>query len=433
MKIDEEGKIEESCVSSQDGDHSTFLIQSSENVQSNSKKFQCGVCGKIERSDEHLKVHLRNHELESGCPVKFIEKYCYLCNKNFTNAGHLKSHIVVHTGDRHYRCDFCAKTFTEKSSLTKHTKKHKESNESDQPLRVGNEVKEAFCNQNGLSLHKQSTPEKIPSCKFCSKIFSTHQIMKKHMNTHKCRICDEIIHKKEELNQHMSNMHSKDCDERQFMCHICGNAFKEKGVLKKHLVIHSGIRNYKCEYCTKSFFRAEQLKAHIVTHTGERNFVCEICAKTFVYSNGLSNHIKIVHDGIRAYKCKVCQKQFTHPTTLKHHMLIHSGERKFQCQECGKKFTEKSALTRHSYIHTGVRKHKCTVCSKSFIQQHHLKTHLKTHENKANETQYHSPTTHPTDVHYQQEPISSSLMVPEMQYVWPSRFVISEDKQFINL
>jgi uncharacterized Zn-finger protein len=64
------------------------------------------------------------------------------------------------------------------------------------------------------------------NCKFCSKVFSTHNIRKKH-----------------EKNVHMS----------EFNCEKCSKKFKSNTALQTHLLIHAGIRNYKCSICEKGF------------------------------------------------------------------------------------------------------------------------------------------------------------------------------------
>jgi len=49
---------------------------------------------------------------------------CEVCIKAFTQAGHLKRHKLIHTGQKNHVCDVCNKTFTEAITLTQHKIQH---------------------------------------------------------------------------------------------------------------------------------------------------------------------------------------------------------------------------------------------------------------------------------------------------------------------
>ena len=52
---------------------------------------------------------------------KFYHK-CNICEKDFTEAGSLRKHIlVVHEGKRNFKCDICGKAYGE----ARHLKNHK--------------------------------------------------------------------------------------------------------------------------------------------------------------------------------------------------------------------------------------------------------------------------------------------------------------------
>ncbi|GBN07427.1 Zinc finger protein 782 [Araneus ventricosus] len=121
--------------------------------------------------------------------------------------------------------------------------------------------------------------------------------------------------------------------------------------LKKHMIIHKGIKEYKCDVCRKTFRRNQNLQKHVLTHTGEKPFLCEVCGKSFSRKDNLQTHV-----------------------------LIHTGEKPFQCEVCGKSFRQKEHLQRHVRTHTVNKLHECNICGKKFSDKRNLHNHSKTHQ-----------------------------------------------------
>ena len=81
---------------------------------------------------------------------------------------------------------------------------------------------------------------------------------------------------------------------RNFICIYpeCSRAFKTRFSMKRHMLIHSQLKEYKCSYCEKEFALAQYLKEHIYTHTKVKPYVCGIlgCNKAFRQAGKLSLH-----------------------------------------------------------------------------------------------------------------------------------------------
>lgn len=54
--------------------------------------------------------------------------------------------------------------------------------------------------------------------------------------------------------------------ERRFKCDQCDRMFFTRKDVKRHMVVHTGIRNFACPFCTQRFGR----KDHLVRHAKKR-------------------------------------------------------------------------------------------------------------------------------------------------------------------
>ena len=92
-----------------------------------------------------------------------------------------------------------------------------------------------------------------------------------------------------------------DVKQEAYACHICGKEFAWAITLKRHMLIHTGIRQYQCTICNKAFTRSHHLKRHMTVHTGEKPYVCPVCQKAYSRSDRLSSHMNN-HEGYVANK-----------------------------------------------------------------------------------------------------------------------------------
>ena len=56
---------------------------------------------------------------------------------------------------------------------------------------------------------------------------------------------------------------------RRYPCPHCGKTFPNNYEVKRHYMIHTGIKPHKCQFCDRSFRQRPHLKAHISIHHPE--------------------------------------------------------------------------------------------------------------------------------------------------------------------
>ncbi|XP_072023227.1 uncharacterized protein [Amphiura filiformis] len=130
---------------------------------------------------------------------------CIVCQKRYASKGHLRQHMMTHSGEKTFSCDFCHKHFANKYHKRAHTKR----------------------------VHTRAPP-KI-TCTQCDKKLHTNGELQRHIKRYhtsnvqvKCELCHKLYRDVDSLQQHM-NSHNGEI----FQCEICGSS--------SHLSIHYNI------------------------------------------------------------------------------------------------------------------------------------------------------------------------------------------------
>ncbi|XP_020643209.3 zinc finger and BTB domain-containing protein 10 [Pogona vitticeps] len=85
-------------------------------------------------------------------------------------------------------------------------------------------------------------------------------------------------------------------------CPHCNYVAKYRRTLKRHLLIHTGVRSFSCDICGKLFTRREHVKRHSLVHQKDKKYKCMVCKKIFM----LAASVGIRHGSRRYGVCVDC-------------------------------------------------------------------------------------------------------------------------------
>ncbi|EDV95047.1 myoneurin [Drosophila grimshawi] len=178
------------------------------------------------------------------------------------------------------------------------------------------------------SIGRVSDTLKTFQCQLCPIAFATEKLLSRHLSTHIKAL--------------------KNGNGGALRCPVCDLQLSCASSLKRHMIIHTGLKPYKCDECDLSFSQREVLKRHMDRHTGTKRHQCPQCETCFAQKTNLQQHVNRMHskDGERQHKCHLCKSSFNHVSGLSRHLVTHAGVT-FACKECGRQFNDRSAVQRH--------------------------------------------------------------------------------------
>lgn len=242
-----------------------------------------------------------------------------------------------------------------------------------------------FLKSNDYKKHMfdQHSSELPYQCDLCGNSFRIKRYIRRHMKQHrlKCTIKPAALRLSicsicSKRCYNLENHMAKHSNHRAFSCDICKATFKTKHHLIGHMPIHINARQYKCPLCPKDFNFKTQFTRHLRVHSTTCPYVCHMCGTGFKFSCSLRTHMRS-HTGEKPYGCDRCDRAFSTSVSLRVHIRIHTGDKPYVCDVCGRGFADGSTMKIHKRIHTGENPYICHLCGKTTKQASNLKSHYR--------------------------------------------------------
>lgn len=187
---------------------------------------------------------------------------CEFCGSSFTNRFSLRNHVRnVHTHPKDFKCDTCQIHFKTKYNLKNHMRTHIPLQERTL-THICEICGKAFDNKSYLKqhlrIHTKTQTEECPVCQ--GQFFDVKRHMRQHTANEpkNCEICGVST-----INMRVHHLrHHRDGPVVMYPCDMCGKEFREKSHLKRHQMIHMGIR-LKCHFCSHEATNIGNLTMHM--------------------------------------------------------------------------------------------------------------------------------------------------------------------------
>ncbi|XP_063391777.1 oocyte zinc finger protein XlCOF6-like [Cydia fagiglandana] len=321
-------------------------------IHTGEKPFRCTYCGYESSRKSNLRTHLTTHTDDK--PFR-----CTHCDHKSRTKAHLRTHLITHTGEKPFSCSHCSYKCRSKADLQTHLMTH--------------------------------TDEKPFSCSHCGYKCRSKGNLRSHLMTHtdekpfSCSHCSYKCRSKADLQRHLMT-HT---DEKPFSCSHCGYKCRSKGNLRSHLMTHTDEKPFSCSHCSYKCRSKADLQTHLMIHTDEKPFSCSHCGYKCRSKGNLRSHL-MTHTDEKPFSCSHCSYKCRSKADLQRHLMTHTDEKPFSCSHCGYKCRSKGNLRSHLMTHTKEKPFRCSHCDQKF-RLADLQAHAMTHGREA--FQVHTVTT----------------------------------------
>ncbi|KAI4893794.1 hypothetical protein NFI96_006141, partial [Prochilodus magdalenae] len=222
--------------------------------------------------------------------------WCTVCSKGFSAPSKLTRHLLIHTGQRPFKCLVCHRAFTQKSHLKVHRCR------GERPGALGTtasrklgrrglcapgpsmNISQGSANGQPPFTAADNTGSLIPSDSLTSLKWNSGELPHGAGENFTApgeespHLVPTLSAPDEELRPPASSFTGilaalKETRESGHQCTICLKMFDFPSKLSRHLLIHMDLKPFTCAVCTKSFRQLCHLRSHEKVHTAKRKMM----------------------------------------------------------------------------------------------------------------------------------------------------------------
>ncbi|CAH1794068.1 unnamed protein product [Owenia fusiformis] len=284
------------------------------------RPYKCLMCPKAFKEALILKTHLLTHSDQREFKCDFGD-----CNYAFKTKGSLKRHMRRHTGDRPFKCKLCQRAFGESGALRRHLKSRKPcTQKSDAELpRYGKKLelssnpacstqrsdKETTTPPSPMHVTVLVHPNTMPDSTIQNPIDGT-QTPENGIQSPNSEVQSPIggvdnpmggvevqPQQGQVLQENQIVISDKTAEETDTSTVDLSQITQQ---LEEQLENQSNvIVSNQCKVCKIALGNREELKQHLTTHLANMNFRCGLCVFASSEKQALMEHIELVHNKVR--------------------------------------------------------------------------------------------------------------------------------------
>ena len=203
-------------------------------------------------------------------------------------------------------------------------------------------------------LMEPAATNKAYICQLCGASYTRKTALTRHLKKHderyqfRCKTCCVYFITEKEVLDHQERTGCQ----RGHQCMYCGKAFRDNYTLKRHqTLVHNAevsVPRLVCPYenCKKVFIHKEVYMGHINKHEGKMPYSCCKCLVMFHDKYKKNKHEAICVEEVSC-KCDTCGKVFTDKSAMNRHKDSHHVGKTYTCSTCGNVYRYYSSLYKH--------------------------------------------------------------------------------------
>ena len=279
---------------------------------------------------------------------------CNLCRYIATTLRDIIHHLSEkHVGKKFFTCTICSQTRCRESTMVKHFC-------DDHGITVHSYMQLKF-SKAALSTH--TVKEHVKLCEMYEEMEGNGEsvLFKDYFP---CVQCNTIYTDEDDFIQHVaghideSEMEVRPLMVYQYECPVCGEMSKSSKLCNAHMIENhkEHVTGFSCDICQRIFLSKGTLDTHKLTHSTTRNYTCNICGNGFRFRQALNRHLKIMHEQSvsHPHECELCDYTTYCTRAMASHLNKHRKVRPYQCDLCDLAYGARSQLHKHKQIkHSG--------------------------------------------------------------------------------